>query len=117
MRATHGTAARASEYIAQADAVERAVAAGEHAVLRHALVVETVGHEAEHHVGLANQLSVEAAGPRRSRNISASRQRGDGWKGFLRPRWSRYWCWRVARTAILFGLRHTMDMAQCSSKR
>jgi hypothetical protein len=42
MRATHGTAARLSGYVAQADAVERPVAAGEQAVLRHALVVETV---------------------------------------------------------------------------
>jgi len=45
MRATRGTAARRarlSGYVAQADAVERPVTASEHAVLRHALVVETV---------------------------------------------------------------------------
>src|SRR5262249_26398714 len=113
MRATHGTEARASEYIAQADAVERVVAAGEHAVLRHALVVETVGHEAEHHVGLANQLSVEAAAPRRSRSISASR-----WLQRLSaPTIVGILVLARGAAGILFGLRHTMDMAQCSSKR
>src|SRR5262245_61987012 len=52
--------------IAQSDAVERAVAPGEHAIFCHPLVVEAIGNEVEHHDNVARlrggvQRRVEAA--------------------------------------------------------